>query len=712
MPKPKAGKRVPTPPSPPAAGYDAKKAYAAAKSRALSQAGRDIGAIPEVADPVRRERCRQSFREFAETYFQETFALAWSPDHLRVIERIEQAVTQGGLFALAMPRGAGKTSLAETACLWAALYGLRDFIALIGASEAHATEMLQSLKRELDGNELLAADFPEVCYPIAKLEGMALRCHGQTYRGERTHIGWTTAELVLPTIPESLASGVIVKVAGLTGRIRGMKFKRPDGRPARPSLVILDDPQTDESARSLSQCASRERLVAGAVLGLAGPGRKISGIMPLTVIRPGDMADVILDREKHPEWNGERTKMLCALPTATKLWEQYAEIRADSLREHHDILGATAFYRANREAMDEGAVAAWPERFNHDEISAVQHAMNLKLQDERAFFAEYQNDPLPEDDIGGDDRLSIDDICGKVNGLPRGRVPLEAEHLTAFIDVQGRLLFWLVVAWRADFTGYVLDYGAYPDQHRPYFTLADAQRTLQLAAKGAGQEGAIHAGLETLVEQLLGREWERERDAAPMRIGRCLIDANWATSTGVVYAFCRASKYAASLYPSHGKFVGASSQPMDQYRRKAGDRLGHNWRIPSVKGKQAIRHVVYDTNHWKSFAMARLAVPMGDRGCLSLFGRDRRDHQLLAEHLTAEFKVRTEGRGRVVDEWKQRPERRDNHWLDCLVGAAVAASIQGVSLSEGSVKAPTAAKPALSLSALQKARRAASHAWR
>jgi hypothetical protein len=38
--------------------------------------------------------------------------------------------------------------------------------------------------------------------------------------------------------------------------------------------------------------------------------------------------------------------------------------------------------------------------------------------------------------------------------------------------------------------------------------------------------------------------------------------------------------------------------------------------------------------------------------------------------------VRTEARGRVVDEWKMGG--RDNHWWDCIVGAAVAASIAGV----------------------------------
>lgn len=52
---------------------------------------------------------------------------------------------------------------------------------------------------------------------------------------------------------------------------------------------------------------------------------------------------------------------------------------------------------------------------------------------------------------------------------------------------------------------------------------------------------------------------------------------------------------------------------------------------------------------------------MADKGCLSLFGDRPEQHRLLAEHLTAEYRVRTEGRGRTVDEWKQRPERSDNH---------------------------------------------------
>ena len=660
-------------------GYDALKESARARSVTLSRLGRNIGELPAIVDPARRAKAENDFRFFCEVYFPLTFYLAWSPDHLKVITKIEQAVLHGGLFALAMPRGSGKTSIAETGCLWAMLYGHRTFVCLIGAAEAHALEMIESIKMELESNDILLADFPEIVYPIRCLEGIANRCGGQLYQGERTRISWTADEVVLPTTPQNVAAGAIIKVAGLTGRIRGMKYKRADGEPIRPSLVILDDPQTDDSARSVSQCLTRERLLAGAVLGLAGPGKKISGIMPCTVIRPDDMADRILDRDKHPAWNGERTKMVYDFPTNEKLWARYAEVRAESLQMYGDIRDATAFYVQNRKELDEGSVVAWPERFNHDEASAIQNAMNLKLQDEVAFFAEYQNEPLPEKGIEDEGLLTVDQIMQKLNGRKRREVPLGADNLTMFVDVQGKLLYWLVVAWTDDFTGYIIDYGAYPDQKRAFFTLRDSTKTLQRAAPGTGVEGAIYAGLKALTEKVLGAEWRRE-DGVYVKIARCLVDANWGVSTPIVYQFCRQSVHAAVLTPCHGRFVGASSKPFSEYQRKMGERIGVNWRMPRVRGQHAIQHVLFDTNFWKSFVHARFAVAIGDKGCLSLFGHDAGHHRLLAEQLWSEYRVRTEGRGRVVDEWKLRVGSVDNHWLDCLVGCAVACSMIGVRL--------------------------------
>lgn len=660
-----------------------------------SLAGRDIGQLPEVVNPNRKAACERNFQLFCESYFPETYALAWSPDHLKVIEKIETAVLRGGLFALALPRGSGKTTITESAALWSMLYGHREFVVLIGATESAALELLDSLKTELEVNERLAEDFPEVCYPVAQLEGIANRCAGQLYKGERTRITWTSNEIVLPTIEGSKASGIIVRVAGITGRIRGMKFKRSDGRSVRPSLVIIDDPQTSESAGSLEQTRKRVRVLAGDILGLAGPGQKISGIMPCTIIRPGDMADIILNRNTHPDWNGEKTRMVYRFPSNMKLWEEYAEIRAEALRTEGNFQKATEFYLANREAMDAGAEVSWEARFNHDEVSALQHAMNLKFQDEAAFMSEYQNDPLP-DDTADDSLLSVDEICAKINGLARRRVPLKCDRLTMFVDVQKALLFYVVIAWAEDFTGAVIDYGSWPDQHRHEYSLADANPSIQTLFPKAGFEGALYAALSALTDECLGREWERE-DGAVLKIERALVDANWGQSTDVVYQFCRQSSHAGVILPSHGRYVGASSKPMTEYRKQQGDRLGFNWMIPNVAGKRAIRHVIYDTNYWKSFIHARLAVPVGDKGSLTLYGRIPGAHQLFAEHLTAEYRVKTQGRGRTVDEWKLKPQSHDNHFLDCVAGCAVCGSMLGASLAE-TLPAKLDRKPMIRLS--------------
>ena len=102
--------------------YENLKDRARARNVALAIAGRDIGELPGVAAPDRKLRAQDDFQYFCESYFPLTFHLPWSPDHLKVIAKIEQAVIRGGLFSMAMPRGSGKTTICECACIWAVLY--------------------------------------------------------------------------------------------------------------------------------------------------------------------------------------------------------------------------------------------------------------------------------------------------------------------------------------------------------------------------------------------------------------------------------------------------------------------------------------------------------------------------------------------------------------------------------------------------------------
>ena len=214
----------------------------------------------------------------------------------------------------------------------------------------------------------------------------------------------------------------------------------------------------------------------------------------------------------------------------------------------------------------------------------------------------------------------------------------------------------------------MIAYGTYPDQAASVFEAQTARKTLANVSK-MGFEAALRAGLDKTVEILMGREWKRE-DGTAMRIDRLMVDANWGRSTSTVRTFVRQSPFSSTLYPSHGKGIGASSQPLAE-KGARGDRLGLNWRIGQMSAGQ--RSCTYDTNYWKSFVAARLRMGIGDPEAITFH---EGHHDLLIQHLTSEFPVRTEARGRVVDEWKSAG--RENHWFDCLVGSAVAASITGL----------------------------------
>lgn len=254
-----------------------------------------------------------------------------------------------------------------------------------------------------------------------------------------------------------------------------------------------------------------------------------------------------------------------------------------------------------------------------------------------------------------------------------------------YTDVQKSALFYTVVAFDDSFTCSVVDYGTYPPQRERFFTLAKLKDTLQKMYPNGTLESQLYSGLTDLMTEMLEKRYERE-DGALIGIDKAMIDANWGVSTEIIYQFIRQFKMGGLIYPSHGKYIGAGSKPITDYTKKSGDNIGLNWYIPANRGKGAVRHVVYDTNFWKSFLHSRLAVPTGAKSSMTLYGNKPSTHELLSLHLTAETRVRTAGMGRIVDEWKMKPDNFDNHWFDCLVGCCVLASINGATLPEFSFR--------------------------
>lgn len=662
----------------------------AQRSREAFAGVSDIGTIPPIKNLARRASAEHDLHRFLVSYFPRSTGLRpFSFDHKRAITYIERCILEGGRFLIAFPRGFGKTTIIENAIQWAAVYGHRRYLAIFGADANISSGNIESIKLELSENDLLFEDFPEICHPIRALEGKPQRCHSQTYRGELTHIEWTADQIVLPTIPDSAGGGAIIVARGLTGGSRGMKHKRPDGTQQRPDMVFLDDPQTDESANSPLQVKKRLDIVRKSILKLGGHSSKIACLTAATVIQPGDMVDQLLDPKRNAAWQGVRIPMVKAWATAHEsLWlGEYAKLRStynaddveDQARAHKE---ATAFYLANKAAMDAGAAVTWDECYDRDsEASALQHAYNILIDDgPEAFASECQNQPLPKEQ-GAAGQLEPATVRAKANGIPRGIVPSSATHLTAFIDVHDEILYYTVLAWGDSFTGHVVDYGTWPDQKRSYFAHREIKIKISDHFPGAQYEARMLAALEKCTDLILARTWERE-DKSTATIGKCPIDANDGDATEVVKEFCRRSKHAAVLIPSHGKGYTSKMVPINEAKPAVGEVVGHNWRTRPGKN---LRYLMWDVNKWKTFVSDRLAMAKGDLGGITLFGRES-DHEMLADQLTSETGNEVEGRGRKVTEWDLKPGR-ENHYFDGIVGSACAASVIGVS-TVGMVRAP------------------------
>lgn len=568
------------------------------------------------------------------------------------------------------------------------LYRHRRFVSLLGSTERRATDILKTIKTELVWNPILTTDFRAVAYALIRLGGHARLAIGQHWDGCPTRVEWGNDRLVLPTVPDHVldgfpdVSGSVVSVAGLTGAIRGQSSTLASGEVIRPEFVILDDPSTRRSAMSPTQCQARLELINSDVLAMAGPDSKIAAVACLTPIRAGDLADVLLDRDRSPRWHGERCKLLDSLPTDEKRWAEYARLRAEDLRRGGNGSVATAYYLKNQEPMDLGASAPWPARFLPDEVSAIQSAMNLKLDYEVSFMSEYQGEPM-RPDLSDSVKATPELIASKTNGIPCGVLPVGAEFVTGMIDVHDAACYWCVCGWSPRFDGWICDYGTWPEQNLRYFSLRKLTNTLAAKYPGTGREGAIRAGLMDLTAALCSREFRRE-DGAVMRIGRLLVDAGYMPD--VVYDVCAHSPHAAVLLPSRGEGIGASRLPISEYDRKRGDHIGNFWWIPKPGDKRAQRHFRTDTNHYNTFVHARFMTALGDPGSLSLWGHDQEEHRHFAAHCVAEVPIKTYGQGRCVDEWKTLPGQ-DQHWFDCIVSSAAAASYLGAALDgTGAVK--------------------------
>lgn len=299
----------------------------------------------KVLDPV------NGYEYFVNTYFPHyvrspeksllhKFLFSRLPEILRSSEGINEAT--------AAPRGEAKSTLVtQLFTLWCVVTGRKHYAVIVMDSIDQAYPMLEAIKAELEFNPRLKTDFPAAC--------------GQGRV-------WQAGTAVT-------ANEVKIQVAGSGKKLRGLRHG-----PYRPDLAVLDDIENDEQVRNPEQRDKLETWLKKAVLALGGAGQKFDVIYIGTILH----YDSVLNRTlNNPFWHATKFKAMLEWPDRMDLWDRWEELYRNDGEEV-----AQAFYLANKDEMERGAVTSWAAR-------GVLALMKIRARDGHATFdSEYQNDPV------------------------------------------------------------------------------------------------------------------------------------------------------------------------------------------------------------------------------------------------------------------------------------------------------------------------------
>lgn len=319
----------------------------------------------KAAQKARKAQASLSLDYFCRTYFPHYFSKPSSSLHKyfsqRYLDMIQRAIQtgQGDKEANAAPRGNAKSTWGTFGLpLWAAAFRKRKFALIVSETRSQAESFLSFIKLELETNERLQQDFPELVGEGPK---------------------WTSDQIIT-------RSGVKIQAAGAGQKLRGLRHGN-----CRPDLVIVDDLENDESVESPDQRRKLENWFFKALMKIGQPDTVF--IVVGTILHYDSLLSRLLVK---PGWKGKKFQAVIKWAMATSLWNEWERIFADigNGKEQAEA-AADNYFEQHKEVMLAGTEVLWPE------MEPYYYLMKMRVSDGPAYFeSEKQNEPLnPEDQV-------------------------------------------------------------------------------------------------------------------------------------------------------------------------------------------------------------------------------------------------------------------------------------------------------------------------
>jgi hypothetical protein len=298
---------------------------------------------------------------FCKLYFPEEFHLDFPPIHQRFLSDLsdirQRAVDgkPGVRLVRAVPRGHAKSTFyARILPLHGFLFSWSPLTVLLGNTQVSARRLLKNIRELLETNEAIREDFGDL--------------RGEVWQEERI---------------ESAEGTTIVCFGAGSGAIRGVS--KPE---ARPSLIIGDDLDDDDSVRSPVQLAANKEWLDKSVMALGDQVRfTTSFVFVGTLIRKTSLLQHLIDSPDFDAIVEQGVKRFADNAELWAQWESWFLAQARDGRAPTDP-ATDAFYQEHRDELLAGTEVLW------ERPDAYYHLMRYRLsRGQAAFDSEVQNLP-------------------------------------------------------------------------------------------------------------------------------------------------------------------------------------------------------------------------------------------------------------------------------------------------------------------------------
>ena len=324
-----------------------------------------------------RRSAYRDFRQFRLYYFPHYHKNPDAPFHGGLATTLNDLVaSRPSKLALAAPRHSAKSTIITLQyVVYCVCFHLEELIVIVSSTAERATEYLSHVKQELETNERLRKDFPEVCELDKKPEPLR----------------WSKREIITK-------NNVMVTALSVGQNIRGKRHNQH-----RPTLVVLDDIEGNDMVQNEDSRYKLKDWFEKSVL-KAGQG-KTNFIFAGTIHHYGSLLAQYTDRQRTPGWDGRIFRSVIKWSEAIREWETWRNI----YRTQTEFEGQTgpdaakAFFEANRDAMLAGTDVLWPQRTSYYDLMVMR-----EVEGEISFDSEMQNEPVnPRDSIFKVDQIQF-----------------------------------------------------------------------------------------------------------------------------------------------------------------------------------------------------------------------------------------------------------------------------------------------------------------